>query len=85
MDRHRVGGRLDVEDVGLAGRGPDEVEQRPDRGGLPGAVGAEEPEHLAGVDLEVDVDDPAVLAVGLGEAFGADDACGHAGPFEGRA
>ena len=49
------------------------VEQGADRRRLAGAVGAEEAEGLALVDVEVDVDDAAVDAVGLGELFGLDD------------
>ena len=60
VDRDRVDGRLDAEDRAPAARRPDVVEQRPDRRRLAGAVGAEEAERLALVDLEVDVDDAAV-------------------------
>ena len=56
------------------------VEQRPDRRRLAGAVGAEEAERLAFGDLEVDVDDPAVRAVRLGELLYLDDR-GHDDPF----
>ena len=49
---------------------------------LPAPFGPEEAEHLALGDLEVDVDDAAVLAVRLGEAFGADDRW-SCGPFGG--
>ena len=61
VDRDRVHGRLDAEHERAAARRPDEVEQRPDGGRLAGAVRAEEAEHLAGLDLQVDVDDAAVV------------------------
>ena len=59
---------------------PDEVEQRPDGRGLAGAIRSEEPEHLARLHLEVELHDPTVGAIALGEALGADDG-GHATPF----
>ena len=77
MDRDRVDGRLDAEDRRPAARRPDVVEERPDRRRLAGAVRAEEAEGLAFVDLEVDVDDAAMRAVGLGQLLGLDDR-GHA-------
>ena len=67
VDRDRVDGRVDAEDARPPGRRPDVVEQGPDRRRLAGAVGAEEAERLALLDLEVDVDDAAVLAVRLGQ------------------
>ena len=67
VDRDGIDGRVDAEDARSAGRRPDVVEQRPDRRRLAGAVGAEEAERLALLDDEVDVDDPAMAAVRLGE------------------
>ena len=43
---------------------------------LPAPFGPEEPEGLALAHDEVDVDDAAVLAVCLGQAFGLDDGRG---------
>jgi len=63
MDRDGVDGRVDAEDVGLAGGRPDEVQQRPDRRRLARAVRPEEPEDLARLDLEVDLDDPPGRAI----------------------
>ena len=63
--------RLDAEDAGAARGRPDQVEQQPDRRRLAGAVRTEEAEDLALLDREVDVDDPAVRAVGLGELLGS--------------
>ena len=57
-----------------AGR-PDEVEQDPHRRRLARPVGPQEPEDLALADLEVELDDPAVWTVRLGEALGLDDGC----------
>ena len=47
---------------------------------LPAPLGPRKPKTSPGLDLQVDVDDAAVLAVGLGEAFGPDDG-GHAQSF----
>jgi len=41
--------------------GIDEAEQHIHRGGLPGAVGAEKPEHFAGVNAQVQVFDRHLL------------------------
>ena len=76
MDRDRIGGRLDAEDLGAAGGRPDQVEQDAHRGRLAGAVRSQEPEDLALGDLQIEVDDPPVLPVGLGQSFGLDDG-GH--------
>ena len=76
MDRDRIGGRLDAEHLGAAGGRTDEVEQDAHRRRLARAVGPEEAEDLALGDLEVELDDASVLAVGLGQAFGLDDG-GH--------
>src|ERR1019366_1806851 len=73
MDRDRIDGAVDAEHEGLAARRPDQVDDRPDRSGLAGAVRAEEAEHLALLDAEVDLDDPAVRAVRLGQLLGLDD------------
>src|SRR5262249_39039683 len=64
---------------GAAG-GPDQVEQQPDRGGLPGAVGAQEPVHLAGVDPQVEAGQTAVAAVVLDQVLGADRRLRHRCP-----
>jgi hypothetical protein len=50
-----------------------EVEEGPDRRGLAGAVGSEEPEHLSGADGHRDVVDAARRAVALGQRLGRDD------------
>src|SRR5439155_13937464 len=80
MDRDRICRRVDAEDGRPPARRPEVVEQCPDRRRLAGAVWSEEAEGLALVDLEVDVDDPAMLAIGLGELLGLDDR-GHDGSF----
>src|SRR4029077_20763446 len=59
VDRDRIGGRLDAEDLGAAGGRPDQVEQDAHRGRLAGPVRSKEPEYLALGDLEVEVDDAA--------------------------
>ena len=66
-----LGVARDVEAVD-GGRAAVEPEQRgedADHGGLAGAVGAEQPEHGAGVDLEVDALECVHLAERLGDAF----------------
>ena len=51
----------------LAAVGPDQAEQHPGGRGLAGAVGAEEAEHLALFDIEVQAVDDGAAAVTLGE------------------
>jgi hypothetical protein len=64
-------------DRGLAGVGVDQAEQHPQRGGLAGAVGAQEAGDPAGLDGEGQVVDGPHGAEALGEAAHVD---GHAGP-----
>ena len=52
----RARGRA-AEQPDRARRGPEQAEQQPDEGGLAGAVGAEQADHLAGAHLEVDAGD----------------------------
>ena len=73
VDGDRVARRLDAEHLGATGGRSDEIEQDPHHRRLAGAIGSEEPEDLALGDVEVDVDDPAMDAVGLGQALGMDD------------
>ena len=73
MDRDRVDGRLDAEDGRPPASRSDVVEQYSDRGGLARAVGTEEAEYFAGPHLESHLDDPAVLAVILGQTLGLND------------
>src|SRR6266545_4437936 len=80
VDGHGIHGRLDAEDESPAARRPDEIEQHADRGRLAGAVGPQEAECLAFVDLEVDVDDAAVRPVRLRELLELDD-CRHVIPL----
>ncbi len=53
-------------------RRPDLIEQRPDGRRLAGAVGAQEPEHLAGPDVEVQVLQRPHTPIVLGEPLGVD-------------
>jgi hypothetical protein len=57
------------------GTGTYQTQQHPDRGGLPGAVRAEEAEALARKHLEVEAVDRDDVFVSLAE--GADDEGGH--------
>lgn len=47
----------------------DQIEEQPNRGRLACAIGADETEHLAAVDGEVDADDPAPEPVELGQVL----------------
>ena len=76
-NRDAVASRVEPEDAQPAARRADQVEQEADRRRLACAVRPEEPEYLAGLDREVDVDDPAVRPVVLGQLLRADD-LGHA-------
>src|SRR5258706_12105652 len=80
MDGDGISRRLDPEDGGPAAGRPEVVEQDPDRRRLAGAVRAKEAERLALGDLEVDIDDAAGRAVGLGELVGPEGR-GHDGSF----
>ena len=51
----------------------DEAEQCPQRGGLAGAVRAEEADDRSALHREADVDDGLVIAVGLREPIDGDD------------
>src|SRR5207344_1350651 len=74
---HAVASRVEPEDAEPAVRRADQVEQQADRRRLAGAVRPQEAEDLAGLDREVDVDDPPVRSVALGQLLCADD-LGHA-------
>ncbi len=80
VDRHRVGARRDAEHPGRPRGRPDQVEEGPDRRRLAGAVRPQEPEDLPLGNGEIDLDDPAVAAVALGELLGLDDVSGHRRP-----
>ena len=60
-----VAARVAAEELEASPRRPKQVENQPDRGRLAGPVRPEEPEHLAGRDLEVEVDDAALASVEL--------------------
>ena len=59
--------RVAVEQGGVARVGPQQAEQNPDGGGLPGAVGPEEAVDLARGDLEVEVVEGEHVAERLGQ------------------
>ena len=65
-------GRVLAEDADLAGVGRAEALQDLDGGGLAGAVGPENGDDLAAVDLEVDAAHDLAVAVGLAQAADAD-------------
>ncbi len=85
VERHLAGEVADVapeldgrtvcrvaQDAGRALRRTNEVQEQADGGRLSRAVGPEVAEDLALPDLEVDVDDAALAAVGLGQSLGPD-------------
>ena len=76
-DRHAVPARVETEELGRSRRRALEVEQRPDRRRLPGAVGPQEAEHLAWFDVEVDVLDATSAAVALRQLMGLDHRRAH--------
>ena len=59
--------RIEAEHAELAGVGPAEPLEALDGGGLAGAVGADQAEHLAGVHVQVEAIDDGAAAVRLGE------------------
>ena len=61
-----------AEDQGLAAVGLGEADEHPHRGGLAGAVGAEEARDGARLAAERDVGDDRASAASLGECFGVD-------------
>ena len=68
----RVALGVEAEHLGAAGAGADQVHEDADRGGLAGAVGAEETEDLAARHGQVDAIERAHVAVRLDEALKAD-------------
>jgi hypothetical protein len=58
--------------------GPEEAGAHPEGGGLPGAVGAEESQHLAGAAREIDAVHDALSAQRLHEATGVEEEVGVA-------
>jgi hypothetical protein len=80
VDRSRVRGAVEPEDADPR-RGPDQVEHRADPGGLARAVGAEEPEDLAGPDVEGEILHAARASVELRQALDGDRGSAiHLGP-----
>ena len=72
-DRDAVAPDVQAEDTSFPSRRPQQPEQRPDRGRLAGAVGAQESEDLTGPDLERQRLDAARLAVELAELLRLND------------
>jgi hypothetical protein len=73
-----VGARVEAQHPDASGGRPDQVQQDPDGGGLAGAVGAQIPVHLTGLDLEIQAREAAVApAVRLDQAIGLDGRVSH--------
>ena len=71
-DLDAVGHAVEAQDGGATPRREDEVQERPDGRRLAGAVGPEEAEDLAALDLQVEVLDGMDVAVVLGQALRQD-------------
>ncbi len=67
-----LAGDVEAEHLGPPAVAVDDGREDADGGGLPRAVGAEEAEHGAGRDLEVDAGERHDVAEALGEALDAD-------------
>jgi hypothetical protein len=72
MEGDGVAPRVETEHLGPARVGPQEAEQYPDGGGLAGAVGPQEPVHLAGCHGEIEAVERTRGAERLHQ-FGRDD------------
>src|SRR4029453_14050696 len=72
LDLERAWGRIETDHPGLALGRLGQPEQHQDRRRLAGTVLAEQPEDLAGLDLEIEVVDGDEVAVHLREAAGPD-------------
>ncbi len=64
-----IAGDVDAIDRHLAGGRQEHAPQHLQRGALPGAVEAQEADHLAALDGEAEIVDGGVLAVVLGQSF----------------
>jgi hypothetical protein len=62
--------RTDVQDPRPTSRRPDQTQQQPDRGRLTGTVRAEKPEHLTGLDTQVETINGEQTTEPLGQVFG---------------
>src|SRR6266550_3165461 len=66
FDGNRLSLAVEAKDLSAAAGWKDHAHQQPDRRGLAGAVWPEEAENLAGANLHVEVEEPALHAVILG-------------------
>jgi hypothetical protein len=72
-----AGARILAQHPHGAGGGPQQVQQQPDGGGLAGPVGAQVPEHLPGLDCQVQPLQRRVPAVALDQPLGQDHPICH--------
>ena len=77
FSRLRVAAGIETEDRDVAAVARPQAFQDFHRARFAGAVRAEQAEHLAGKDLEVDAFDRLEAAVALGQAADVDGWCGH--------
>src|SRR6185503_6933021 len=81
----RVAIAVESEDPRRAAGRMDQSHELPDRRGLARAVRAQETEHLAVRDREIEIEDPSTVAVVLGESLRLDGLCHVRFPFRLRA
>ena len=72
LDFDGVGEEVLTEDLDGAGGGREEAGEHLDGGGFAGAVGSEEAEELAGLDVEIDVVDCGEAIEDAGKGVGGD-------------
>ena len=71
-DLIRIAGEFEVEDANGAVLRRDQRGEDAEEGGFAGAIGAEEGEDFAGVDVEGEIGEGGALAVGMGEVGDGD-------------
>jgi hypothetical protein len=79
-DQLRLSLRVDAEDADVTAVGVAQARDALDGGGLPGAVGAEDAEDLAGRHDKGDIRHGHLLAIGFPEVLHLDDGIGHRSP-----
>jgi hypothetical protein len=77
MDRDTVAAAVEAEHPSASRARVTEVQQRPDRGRLPGTIGAKEPEHLPRLDTQVQMVDRDRLPEHLRQPIGFDRGAHH--------
>ena len=78
LDLAGMSGRIEADDARLAARRLGQTEEHEDRGGLARAVRPEQPEDLAGSDLQIELVDRGQRVVALRQRPGPDERAGLA-------